>query len=254
METFFLELHRVDDMNLAFGWVMRFLKLNGIDYLPSILEFVFDTLGLASWVFAFLTLYSALIGYSKQMSHFFFLLEHSLGHKLASPYKWAFIFAGLWIGTHICAFWFAIIVVYIFTNAMMLALLSFVGGIVILICVAVLALIVPRKLKAAAQPENIRPEPAPAPATALPPQEKREKIAPPERLKIAQRKSPPPPGTDDEFEQALKLLGLKRGFTLAELKKKYRVLAKKVHADAGGSDVLYLQVKKAYEYLLTRVD
>jgi hypothetical protein len=255
MFSFLFELHRVDEMNLAFGWVMNFLKLNGIDYMPLIFEFIFDTLGLASWVFVALTFYSAMIGYSKQMSHFFFLLEHRLGKKLDSPYKWAFIFASLWAATHVCAFWLAIVGVYVVNNAIMLAFVSFMTGVVILITVGVLSFVVPRKLKA----RRLRAEKENTPVYAgpsLPAAEQREKVAGPEVLKIAQRKTappPPPPGADAEFERALQVLGLKRGFTPAELKKKYRVLAKKVHADTGGSDVLYLQVKKAYEYLLARV-
>jgi hypothetical protein len=256
MFSFLFDLHKIDDMNLAFGWVMNFLKLNGIEYMPLIFEFLFDTLGLFSWIFVALTFYSAMIGYSKQMSHFFFLLEHSLGKKLASPYKWSFIFGGLWAGTHVCAFWLAIIGIYLFNNAVMLALMSFLTGIAILIVVGFLAYTVPRRRRAkkeALQREPVRAAPV-APATALPKSEKREKIAGPEVLKITGRKTapPPPPGTDAEFERALQVLGLKRGFSAAELKKKYRVLAKKVHADTGGSDVLYLQVKKAYEYLLNR--
>ena len=261
MFSFLFDLHKIDDMNLAFGWVIHFLQLNGIQYMPLIFEFVFDTLGLFSWIFFGLTFYSAMIGYSKQMSHFFFLLEHSLGKKLESPYKWAFIFASLWVGTHICAFWLAIVGVYLFENAVMLALFSFVGGLSILIVVGFLAYTVPKKRRAKReaqqmQPAYVAPAAPPPQATALPKTEKRERIAGPEVLRIAGRKAAapqPPPGSDAEFERAMQLLGLKRGFTAAELKKKYRVLAKKVHADTGGSDVLYLQVKKAYEYLLSKV-
>lgn len=261
MFSFLFDLHKIDDMNLAFGWVIHFLQLNGIQYMPLIFEFLFDTLGLLSWIFVGLTFYSAMIGYSKQMSHFFFLLEHSLGKKLDSPYRWAFIFATLWAGTHVCAFWLAIIGVYLFNNALMLAFMSFMTGIAILIVVGFLAYTVPRRRRAKrealqTQPVYVAPAAPVSQATALPKSEKREKIAGPEVLKITGRKTappPPPPGADAEYDRAMQLLGLKRGFSAAELKKKYRVLAKKVHADTGGSDVLYLQVKKAYEYLLSKV-
>ena len=41
MFSFLFDLHKIDDMNLAFGWVIHFLQLNGIQYMPLIFGFIY---------------------------------------------------------------------------------------------------------------------------------------------------------------------------------------------------------------------
>ena len=52
--------------------------------------------------------------------------------------------------------------------------------------------------------------------------------------------------------EALKLLGLTNRYTEKEVKKVYRVLAKKYHPDIAGehNNHMFAEINKAYEYLI----
>lgn len=56
----------------------------------------------------------------------------------------------------------------------------------------------------------------------------------------------------DPYKESLKMFGLKDGFTLAELKARYRELQKRVHPDLGGSDYFSSLLNSAYDYLKPR--
>lgn len=70
------------------------------------------------------------------------------------------------------------------------------------------------------------------------------------------RPRPPPNAaplsSDDPTAEAVELLGLKPGFTQAELRTRYRELSKKLHPDTGGSAALFRQIQLAYEHLKRR--
>lgn len=48
---------------------------------------------------------------------------------------------------------------------------------------------------------------------------------------------------------ALQIMGLKEGYSDAELKGQFRRLAKKTHPDMGGNDTRFREVKEAYDLL-----
>lgn len=51
------------------------------------------------------------------------------------------------------------------------------------------------------------------------------------------------------YQEALRLLGLTKGFSMKDLKKAYRAEALKTHPDLTGQDFKFTLVKKAYEHL-----
>ena len=58
---------------------------------------------------------------------------------------------------------------------------------------------------------------------------------------------------DQNRINAMKLMGLKEGFTAQDLKKRYRELSKVHHPDLGGLEVNFIKLNKAYNYLLERM-
>lgn len=54
---------------------------------------------------------------------------------------------------------------------------------------------------------------------------------------------------EDDYKDALDLFDLKDGYTLAELRKRYRELSQRSHPDKGGTDGLFRKVKEAFELL-----
>lgn len=57
---------------------------------------------------------------------------------------------------------------------------------------------------------------------------------------------------EEKFREALRLFGLKEGYTLAELRARYRELSKKLHPDAGGTEGLFQQIETAFRILSRR--
>ena len=51
--------------------------------------------------------------------------------------------------------------------------------------------------------------------------------------------------------KALELLGLSQGFTSDDLKRAYKLQAKKKHPDLGGTHEGFTELTRAYEFLLT---
>lgn len=58
---------------------------------------------------------------------------------------------------------------------------------------------------------------------------------------------------DRNLENALKLLGLKHGFTEKDVKSAYRKLSKIHHPDLGGLEVNFIRLTKAYDYLMKKI-
>lgn len=58
---------------------------------------------------------------------------------------------------------------------------------------------------------------------------------------------------DPNIINAMKLLNLKEGFTMQDLKKSYKQLAKIHHPDVGGTAENFKRLNKAYNYLIERM-
>lgn len=58
---------------------------------------------------------------------------------------------------------------------------------------------------------------------------------------------------DQNIINAMKLLGLQKGFTVKDLKSAYRKLSKVHHPDAGGLEANFKKLNTAYNYLMERM-
>lgn len=57
---------------------------------------------------------------------------------------------------------------------------------------------------------------------------------------------------DDKYREALRMFGLQEGYSLGELRAKYRALSKQLHPDAGGTDGLFAWLQEAFVILSKR--
>lgn len=57
----------------------------------------------------------------------------------------------------------------------------------------------------------------------------------------------------NNMTNAIKLLGLTEGFTVSDVKKAYRRLSKIHHPDVGGKQENFIKLKKAYDYVMSRI-
>ena len=57
----------------------------------------------------------------------------------------------------------------------------------------------------------------------------------------------------NNMANAVKLLGLPEGFTANDVKKAYRRLSKIHHPDVGGKQENFIKLKKAYDYVMSRI-
>lgn len=58
---------------------------------------------------------------------------------------------------------------------------------------------------------------------------------------------------DQNIVNAMKLMGLQKGFTMKDLKSAYRKLSKVHHPDAGGLEANFKKLNTAYNYLMERM-
>lgn len=58
---------------------------------------------------------------------------------------------------------------------------------------------------------------------------------------------------DQNMVNAIKLMGLRKGFTKKDLKSSYRKLSKVHHPDMGGSEVNFKKLNTAYNYIMKKI-
>lgn len=59
--------------------------------------------------------------------------------------------------------------------------------------------------------------------------------------------------SNNNMANAMELLGLNEGFTSNDVKKAYRRLSKIHHPDVGGKQENFIKLKKAYDYVMSRI-
>ncbi len=247
----------VETLGFAYSSLRDFILNNGIYKIPEWWAFLLETSCMLSWFILFLVAIALLVGYSRQMSSFFFFYQHIMGERLDNPYKPALLLLLFWCALYVVAGTVTLAGVYLFKYGYFYAILAVLGGIGLL----ALLFYAGRSLRSGRRDSepSYRPPPPqqaqmhPAYPTiaaqdvhALPPQAPHMIAAP--LAGGAQPQSAPQ--QDAQFEEALQILGLSRDFTKAQLEKTYKAMLKNVHPDKGGSEGLYLKVKACYEYLL----
>lgn len=253
----------VQTLKLASGWVTDFILSNGITKIPDWWAFTVETCGILSWVVLFVFAIAMFVGYSRQMSSFYFLYEQMTGKKLSNPYKPAFLFFLLWCGLYVFSMTVTVAGVYFLKYGYIYAALAAIGGMIGLALIIFIAFSVAKEPKQKQADFQFHSHPPPqsqyAPAYTAVGQQSQQQYVPhhqsnaasTETLQIESQKSNVPAQQQDHiFEEALSILGLERGFTKAQLKKRYHDLAKKFHSDKGGTNGLYLKIKACYEYLV----
>lgn len=261
------------DLNLAFGWVTDFIKSNGFQRIPEFWAFTIETCGVVSWFLVLGFALAMLVGFSRQMSSFYFLYQYLMGQKLNNPYKPAMLFVLLWVSTHVISFGFSMTMIYFIRYGYVYGILAAIATLCTLGFLAVIGFFVfgigrkPKPVMQQPQHQPQNPYPYGYPPQQMPPnyhpayghiahQPHQQQYIPPQPM--AGGVPHPQTGTDvvvahdPQFEEAIMILGLGRNFTKAELQEKYHKLVKKVHADKGGTDGLYMKVRQSYEYLLSR--
>lgn len=256
------DLRNLENMNLAFGWVTRFIESNGIRTLPTWWSFIIETCGFLSWFVLFMIFVSLFTGFAKQMSGITLYYDKVMNTKLDHPYKWSFIFALVYAGLHMVSFWVSLVGVYLYKYGFIYAFLIAVGGVALLWALAYSIRKISKKdvqqeIPALSDLQQNMQRIEHVVATMLTqqdPQITHANVKPQAAPEYAEPKSDPPPQppttTTTDLENALEIFGLKKGYTEEELKTRYRELAKRVHSSRGGSDALYRNVKDAYNLLL----
>lgn len=257
----------VQTLKLAFSWVSDFILSNGITKIPDWWAFIVETCGVLSWIVMFLFAIAMFVGYSRQMSSFYFLYEQITGKKLGNPYKPAFLFFLLWCSLYVISVTVTIAGVYFLKYGYVYAALAIIGGIIGLSLIVFIAFSVvqePEKKSPSIprQPMQNPAQPYYAPAysslehpqnyEAIQTRNQPQHGASPQQfpLKIEQNRGSLSTKADPIFDEAISILGLERSFTKTQLKKKYHALAKQFHSDKGGTNGLYLKIKACYEYLI----
>lgn len=256
----------VETLRLAFDWVREFILSNGITKIPEWWAFIVETCGILSWFVVFIFLIALFVGYSRQMSSFYFLYESMTGKKLSNPYKPAFLFFLIWCSLYIVCGGVTLTGVYFLKYGYLYAIFA------ALLTIVSLAVVFFAGFKVAVggdknsgqnfqnnpmhyqQPQFYPVYPHIAQQTAynaIPQQAAAQQSQQYLQIGAVQAGANIVPHIDHQFEEALQFLGLERGFTKAQLKKKYHDLAKKFHSDKEkNASGVYLKVKACYEYLL----
>lgn len=255
-----MKFRDVETLGFAHSNLRDFILNNGIYKIPEWWAFLLETCSVLSWVVVFLIAIAVLIGYSRQMSGFFFFYQHIVGGELDNPYKPALMLTLVWCGLYVIAGTVTVGGVYVFKYGYLYGGLIGIGGLLILGVLFYAGMLLRRKK---ARPQGYRPPPPQyhpqpqhtAPQYAAIAQPQMQAMPAPQQRMIAGpngevHQQPQHSQTDEQFEEALMILGLDRNFTEAQLKKKYKTMLKNVHPDKGGSEGLYLKVKGCYEYLL----
>lgn len=248
-----MNFKEVDTLFLTFSWIREFFLNNGLVRIPEYLAFAVETCGILYWILVFAFFVAILVGYSRQMSQFYFFYQHIMGQKLDNPYKPAMVIASLWVGIQIIATGIAMGGVYYFKYGSLIAIAVASTTLLALLALFIVTRFLLRKMTAV---KSQQPAPAPQAPVAQPVQERiiYQPADPVIYLPGSGGTPPQSSNADPQYMEALMILGLKPDFTKEELQERYKKLIKKVHADKGGSDGLYLKVKQCYEYLLTKVN
>ncbi|MGH1404548.1 MAG: hypothetical protein ACRBDL_09910 [Alphaproteobacteria bacterium] len=250
----------VETLGFAYSSLRDFILNNGIYKIPEWWAFLLETSCMLSWFVLFLVAIALLVGYSRQMSSFFFFYQHIMGEKLDNPYKPALLLLLFWCGLYVISGTVTLAGVYLFKYGYFYAILAVLGGLGLLAALFYAGMSLrsgnnrPEQTyrpPPPQQPQYTDMQPAyaalpPQNVQALPPQAP-QMIAGPGGEQIQQQGAP---NQDPRFEEAILILDLKRDFTKDQLEKKYKAMLKSVHPDKGGSEGLYLKVKGCYEYLL----
>lgn len=254
----------VNTLKLAFGWATDFILANGIPHIPKWWAFIIETCGILSWVVMFVFAVALFVGYSRQMSNHYFFYEHITGKRPANPYKPAFLLFLFWCALYVVSGSVTVAGVYFLKYGVFYAFLAALGGVIglaVLGYVAYMAIRIKPDPRIFAQmphfdmrhynPNMIAGQNPSQPAPELTQTRYIGHQAASGQNALQQTTSSAQGASHVEmFEEALLLLGLERGFTKAQLQKRYRELAKKFHADQGGTNGLYLKIKSCYEFLL----
>ncbi len=248
-------MKNVDHLPLANGWNVNFIKRNGIEEIPDWWAFLAETFGALSYLSLFFIFVSLLVGYSRQMSSFYFFYERIVGEKMKNPYKPAVFFVFAWLAVSILSFFIRLTAVYFYKYGLIIATLCAIGGLSAVAIVYYLALRV-------CDDEPVRGA-APWSFSKVSPQIssklQREALgAPGEEAILLPSRSSGRKGVvpvsdvekDEEREltEAMSLFGLRDGFSKEDLKSRYREMLKKVHGDEG----LVTHVRSRHDFLLKR--
>ncbi len=260
-----LKFRDVETLGFAQSSLRDFILNNGIYKIPEWWAFTMETCSILSWLVVFFIALALLIGYSRQMSGFFFLYQHVVGGELDNPYKPALMLTLVWCGLYVISGTVTIGGVYVFKYGYLYGGLIGICGLLLLGALFYAGVVLRRKKP---QVQGYRPPPPQAQhyhqpqqfsqvpqytpvQQAVPAPEQQHMIEGPNAYPSGQySQSGQEPQADAQFEEALTILGLERNFTAVQLKKKYKAMLKNVHPDKGGSEGLYLKVKTCYEYLL----
>lgn len=260
----------VETLRLAFDWVREFILSNGITKIPEWWAFIIETCGILSWAIVFIFLIALFVGYSRQMSSFYFLYESITGKKLSNPYKPALLFFLVWCALYIICGGVTVTGVYFLKYGYLYA---FFAAFMTVLSLAVVFYAGFKVTESSNKNKNSdsrfsnhpayyqQPQPQYYPAYpnmpvqqaygALPqqaaqPQNQQQFL----QIGAVQAGANIVPQVDHLFEDSLQFLGLQRGFTKDQLKKRYHELAKKFHSDKDkNSNGIYLKIKACYEYL-----
>jgi hypothetical protein len=239
----------VDTLFLAFGWIRQFFLDNGIVRIPEYLAFSLETCGMLYWLLIFVFVISLLVGYARQMSSFYFFYQYLMGQKLDNPYKPSIVIAALWVSVQVIATGLAMGGVYFIKYGVLVAIMVAATTVLALLIVYATSRFVLKRMTAKKPEVKVQPVAQPTPT------QERVTYQPSDPVIYLQGPSvqQPKANADPQYMEALMILGLKPDFTKEDLQAQYKKLIKKVHADKGGSDGLYLKVKQCYEYLLSSI-
>lgn len=246
-------MQKMSEITMANRWVVDFIRRNEIDAIPQWWAYLIETFGVLSWLCLFGFFVALLVGYSRQMSSFYFFYEHLLKEKFGNPYKPSLFFLFAWLSIQVTTFFISLAGVYFYKHGIIFGLIVLLGwG----LSLAGLALLwnrmferrLPSKSSSSVDPEDVVVTYAPA-YQSLSHQDvkdledhSRPVELPPSHLKIEGSK-----GVDKAaYQSALKLFGLSEGFTKKDLVKKYHEKLKKVQGD----EELMTHVLENYEILL----
>jgi len=249
-------MKNVDHLPLANGWNVNFIKRHGIEEIPDWWAFLAETFGALSYLSLFFIFVSLLVGYSRQMSSFYFFYERIVGEKMKNPYKPAVFFVFAWLAVSILSFFISLTAVYFYKHGLIIAILCAIGGLSAVAIVYYLALRVcdDEPVRGAAAPWSFSKV-----STQISSRPQHEALSAPgdgaillsSRASGSQGVVPVADAEKDderELKEAMSLFGLCEGFSKEELKSRYREMLKKVHGDEG----LVTHVRSRHDFLLKR--
>ena len=251
-------MKNIDSLLWANGWLVEFIKRNGITEVPEWWAYLLNTFGILSYISLFCIFLAVMMGYSRQMSTFYFFYERVVGERLKNPYKPAVFFCFLWLALSMTSFFISLTSICVLKYSLWMGVLCGVVGFGLLISLFFLSSKVcddkrgPDVVVDSAYPVYQQISPAAGMQNAPLPSQGND-----QQFIAAQAGSGVPPQplllqdevrkAAKELTEALMLFGLMPDSTRELLEEKFLEKLSKVDGDAG----LTAHVRSRYEFLVS---